>query len=114
MCRIQLTTVMLPKYLDSAQIRHHQARKRKFLVSSVFPAQWCGRAVVYLLPTITVGRVLNAKFLIANYEFLYKMQSEESQEKEYTINNITRDNTLFAQRTCLWSQICTRSQSQST
>ena len=35
--------------------------------------------------------------LIANCEFLYNMQSKESQEKEYAMNEITRGHTPFAQ-----------------
>ena len=35
--------------------------------------------------------------LIVNCEFLYKTQSKEPQEKEYTMNNITLDHTPFAQ-----------------
>ena len=34
--------------------------------------------------------------LIANCEFLHKTQSKESQEKEYAMNNVTRDHTPFA------------------
>ena len=31
--------------------------------------------------------------MIANYEFLHKTQSKELQEKEYAMNNVTRDHT---------------------
>ena len=34
--------------------------------------------------------------LIANCEFLYKTRSKESQIKEYTMNNVTYDLTMFA------------------
>ena len=34
--------------------------------------------------------------LIANCEFLHKTQSKESQEKEYAMNNATRDHTPLA------------------
>ena len=45
----------------------------------------------------TVGWIFECEILlIANCESLHKMQSKESQEKEYTINNITHDLTPFA------------------
>ena len=45
--------------------------------------------------------------LIANCEFLFKTQSNESQEKEYAMNNITCDHTPFAQ-----ARVLERSRSQ--